>query len=116
MTRQQLLRKRLVALVDAVLARHEAQLLPDAEAPDGILGEEVQVQTWEGHRLPNLSTDDARAINEIIDALRRIGAGTYGRCAVCGDAVDFQRLQDSPTTRMCESCASDEMWRPFAAH
>lgn len=116
MTRQQLLRKRLVALVDELLARHEDQLLPEAEGHGRAAREDIQVQTWEGHRLPKLSADDARAMGELIDALRRVDAGTYGRCVMCGDAVGFQRLQDSPTTRMCESCASDELWRPVASH
>lgn len=116
MTRQQLLRKRLVALVDALLARHEHKLLPGVDALDSTAVEDVQVQTWEGHRLPILSDDDARAMEEIIDALRRVETGTYGQCVACGEGIDFRRLQDSPTTRMCEGCASDEMWRPFAVH
>jgi RNA polymerase-binding transcription factor DksA len=118
MTRQQLLRNRLVALVDALLARHEDKLLPEADATGSMDGDDarIQVQTWEGHRLPSLSADDACAMDEIIDALRRVGVGTYGRCVVCGDAVGFQRLQDYPTTRMCEGCASDEMSRPFSVH
>jgi len=116
MTRQQLLRKRLVALVDALLARHQGKLLPEGNALDSTSGEEIQVETWEGHRLPTQDTDDARAMDEIIDALRRVDAGAYGRCVVCGDAVGFQRLQESPTTRMCEVCAGDEVWRPFASH
>jgi len=116
MTRQQLLRKRLVALVDAVLARHEGKLLPPEAASGGAAGEEPEVQTWDGHRLPVLSADDACAMDEIVDALHRIGAGIYGSCVVCGEVLDFQRLQDSPTARMCEGCAGDEKWRPFALH
>jgi DnaK suppressor protein len=116
MTRQQLLRKRLVALVDALLARYEDQLLPDPDAPDSTIGEELQVQIWDGHRLPSLSDDHARAVDEIVDVLRRIGAGAYGRCVVCGVAVGFQRLHSSPTARMCEECASDEQCRPLAFH
>jgi RNA polymerase-binding transcription factor DksA len=116
MTRQQVLRKRLVALVDALLARHEDELLPDADAIDSPAGREAQAQMWEAHRLPGSSADDACAMDEIVDALRRVDAGTYGRCVVCDDALGFQRLLDSPTTRMCESCASDERWRPFAVH
>jgi DnaK suppressor protein len=116
MTRRQLLRKRLVALVDALLARHEDRLLPETDAPDATAVEEIQVQTWEGHGLPASSDDHVCAMDEIIDALRRVDAGTYGRCVVCGDPVGFQRLQNSPTTRMCEGCTDDEAWRPLAFH
>jgi RNA polymerase-binding transcription factor DksA len=55
-------------------------------------------------------------MNEVIDVLRRVDAGTYGQCVVCGEAVGFHRLRDSPTTRMCEGCAGDEVGRPFAIH
>jgi DnaK suppressor protein len=116
MTRQQLLRRRLVALANTLLARYEDKLPPDASETDSTADEGVQIEMWEGHRLPSLSTEDARSMNEIVDALRRVDAGSYGWCVVCGDAVGFQRLEDFPTARMCESCASDEMWRPFAVH
>ena len=39
-------------------------------------------------------------------ALARMAAGTYGTCAVCGDAIDRPRLRVIPQARACFACAS----------
>lgn len=51
--------------------------------------------------------DSARMqISEIDTALARIAAGTYGRCAVCGDAMPPQRLRARPFASSCVPCSS----------
>jgi RNA polymerase-binding transcription factor DksA len=42
-----------------------------------------------------------RRLEETDAALARIGAGTYGRCAVCGNAIPGARLEARPTTDRC---------------
>ena len=38
-------------------------------------------------------------------ASERIGAGTFGKCEVCGAAVGEERLSAMPATRRCIVCA-----------
>lgn len=45
-------------------------------------------------------------LSEVEQALRRIDAGTYGRCEQCGDPIADELLADRPTARQCVSCAS----------
>jgi len=107
MTREQIIRARLVELVDALLARYAGRLL----APEHPY-EEPRLRTWGGHDVPDMSAADTRAMNELVDALLRIDAGNYDTCGACGNVIGFQRLHESPTTQLCEICAQDEGWRP----
>jgi DnaK suppressor protein len=43
---------------------------------------------------------------ELDEALRRVDAGSYGRCERCGREVDAGRLQARPATTTCIDCAS----------
>ena len=47
----------------------------------------------------------AAEVEEIEGALRRVAAGTYGRCEECGGPIPRARLQALPYTRHCVSCA-----------
>ena len=55
-------------------------------------------------------TDNAligREVDEVRDiesALSRLDAGTYGRCAGCGEPIDFERLIAYPTGTRCVRC------------
>ncbi len=42
---------------------------------------------------------------QIIDALKRMRAGTYGACATCGDPISYDRLLIVPETNTCIACA-----------
>lgn len=46
----------------------------------------------------------AAEVEEIEGALRRIAAGTYGRCEQCGTAVDPARLEARPQAALCITC------------
>jgi len=48
----------------------------------------------------------ADAIRRIDQALARLGAGTYGECAVCGEAIAPRRLALDPAIATCLECAS----------
>ena len=45
-------------------------------------------------------------LKESTDALRRLEAGTYGRCEVCGAGISPGRLEARPTARTCIHCAA----------
>ncbi|MFF0746867.1 TraR/DksA family transcriptional regulator [Streptomyces sp. NPDC004111] len=45
-----------------------------------------------------------RVLKEIDEAFARIGAGTYGTCQGCANAVPVERLEILPYTRYCVAC------------
>ncbi|MGD8466478.1 MAG: TraR/DksA C4-type zinc finger protein [Anaerolineae bacterium] len=46
-------------------------------------------------------------IAQLEEALERLGAGTYGICESCGQAIDPERLEALPQTRLCIDCARE---------
>jgi DnaK suppressor protein len=48
-----------------------------------------------------LTRIEARSLAAIDAAMHRIDAGTYGRCAVCGRAIEAERLAAVPETTLC---------------
>jgi DnaK suppressor protein len=40
-------------------------------------------------------------LNEVAQAIQRLEDGTYGRCEVCGVAIEPARLEAMPATRFC---------------
>jgi RNA polymerase-binding transcription factor DksA len=52
------------------------------------------------------SGQDAAVIDDILDALERIGEGTYGRCELCREWLPRERLVSVPWARRCASCES----------
>ncbi len=49
-----------------------------------------------------------RRVQMIDDALQRMEAGEYGRCASCGDAIDEGRLEVRPLSIRCVTCADTQ--------
>ncbi len=45
-------------------------------------------------------------LKESTDALRRLDAGSYGHCEVCGNPIAPERLLARPTARTCIHCAA----------
>ncbi len=45
------------------------------------------------------------ALNDVEDALARIGHDSYGVCEACGTAIPLPRLRELPMTRWCTTCA-----------
>lgn len=48
---------------------------------------------------------DQSEVRRIDAALARIGAGTYGICQACGEAISPARLDLLPDTPFCKNCA-----------
>jgi DnaK suppressor protein len=68
---------------------------------------EERRQAIERSASANLDETLAQELLETQAALRRLSAGTYGRCEGCGGAVGRQRLLALPAARYCVGCASD---------
>lgn len=47
---------------------------------------------------------DLEEIRDIEGALRRLAAGTWGKCIVCGQAIPGERLAAYPTAKRCRPC------------
>ncbi|MES4891007.1 TraR/DksA C4-type zinc finger protein [Streptomyces sp. NPDC096012] len=45
-------------------------------------------------------------LDELDQALERLEAGAYGRCAVCGEPIPWERLEVRPATTTCVHCAA----------
>jgi|SRR4051812_30363819 len=59
-------------------------------------GQEVSLSLLENERLIGAL---------VADALRRIDAGTFGRCTECGREIGDERLNALPYTPFCVECA-----------
>ncbi len=42
--------------------------------------------------------------NEVVGALARIEAGTFGTCERCGNPIPAERLEAIPTATLCVAC------------
>ena len=58
----------------------------------------------EVHIQLKLKQTDAKILQAIEDALRRIDGGTYGTCKDCGEEISEARLKAIPWTRSCITC------------
>jgi len=58
----------------------------------------------EVHIQLKLKQTDAKILQAIEDALRRIEHGTFGVCRDCGEPIADARLQAIPWTRSCRAC------------
>src|SRR3954471_13730142 len=52
----------------------------------------------------NKSTQERRLLNLTEVALRRIGDGTFGECAHCGESINHKRLEAVPWAQYCIAC------------
>lgn len=48
----------------------------------------------------------AAELRQVESALQRVGAGHYGLCEDCGEAIDERRLRALPATPFCTACQS----------
>jgi len=51
---------------------------------------------------------DKRELDEIADALRRLGSGIYGMCQSCRKRIALPRLRAVPAARFCRACQEVE--------
>jgi DnaK suppressor protein len=58
----------------------------------------------EVHIQLKLKQTDAKILQAIEEALRRIDTGTYGICRDCGEPIAPARLNAIPWTRVCITC------------
>ena len=70
---------------------------------------ELRVRVFEG------SNEELAEFNELLAALARMEAGTWGQCAKCGQAIGRDRLRALPETRCCMDCVRSQSVRAPSA-
>ena len=98
-------RARLVVAVEH-LEKENAGSLEDELSELGGRGEDdhladVAGPAYEREFAVGLEEGAQQTIEEIDAALKRIGAGSYGVCEVCGEPIGAERLSAIPWTRLC---------------
>ena len=56
--------------------------------------------------LLSLNESERTRLQEVDEALDRIGAGTYGICEECGEPIGPKRLEVRPVAKYCVPCLS----------
>lgn len=110
--RERSLRERLIQRRREVadeLARDMAEvaLAPDARGEDLTPSQhpaDVASDLEQRERLVAQTTADQARLTSIDDALTRLGAGAYGRCVDCGEAIPLERLAALPHAARCIGC------------
>lgn len=87
--------------------------LTDLGAPPESGGVEVDIEegfadsaqaTAERSQLVSLLEELQNRYREVVGALDRITAGTYGKCESCGQDISVERLEALPSARLCMNC------------
>ncbi len=63
-------------------------------------------ESYQRERAYMLKSAEARSLREVDEALKRVAAGTYGKCESCGKSIAKARLEVVPHARLCVKCAA----------
>ena len=69
----------------------------------------------EVHIALKLKQTDAKILQAIEEALKRIDKGTYGVCRDCGEMIAPARLNAIPWTRVCIACKEKQKSSPICS-
>lgn len=74
---------------------------------DGIqdIGDEA-ANIYNKQILLSLNENERMRLQEVDEALDRIGGGTYGICEECGESINLKRLEVRPVAKYCVACLS----------
>lgn len=103
------IRNRLFLRRRALLTRYRDELERVEEELATKHAEDVERATeqWDAEVLSSLGDADVRSLVAVVDALRRLDAGTYGRCVECEQPIGAARLEALPETPLCINCAGE---------
>ena len=79
------------------------ETMSDVNSRQGDLADQASGNN-EVHIQLKLKHTDAKILQAIEEALRRIDKGTYGICRDCGEEIAPARLNAIPWTRVCITC------------
>ncbi len=99
LARRSELRKRLgLELEELAHVKHSSASGDAADAAFDASGEEIS---------STLAELESRELAQIERALRRLKAGTYGKCEICSVRIPVARLNALPFSTLCVSCQRD---------
>ncbi len=101
---EQAVRTQLQARLDALLKR-VGEITDDLRRPGDRDWQERAAEVENDEVLENLDESSRAEVVQVRAALRRLDAGTYGRCAKCGEPIGAARLAAIPSTTTCVACA-----------
>ena len=81
----------------------EHQPAPD-EQQEGSMGQhagDLGTDVEEAMERQGLADESRRQVADIDSALARLDEGTWGRCVVCGNEIDGERLEARPQADRC---------------
>ncbi|MFN3824152.1 MAG: TraR/DksA family transcriptional regulator [Pseudorhodobacter sp.] len=97
-------REALEARLSDLLSRLDA-IETELEGHEARDWEDLAVERESDEVLEGLGLSGQQEIRMIRAALERIGDGTYGLCAKCGNRISEDRLDVLPETPFCRDCA-----------
>ncbi len=99
------------AALEEQLTSVERQLSEHGIAAEGGLHVEVDegfadsaAATTERSELLALAEQLRSHRTEILEAMKRLEEGSYGKCANCGNDIPIERLEALPTATLCVTC------------
>ncbi|HUP35667.1 MAG TPA: TraR/DksA family transcriptional regulator [Candidatus Limnocylindria bacterium] len=103
-------RRRLLAAREALLRTLAGsdEEMADLEAPGPGDATDRAAAASVASLVSRLAGHDKRELDEIADALRRLGAGAYGVCESCREPIALPRLRAVPAARFCLTCQEAE--------
>jgi DnaK suppressor protein len=90
--------KRRELLTDLARLKGEVREAGEPEVRDSI--DEVTSDEISGESFQEI-TEKSKTLEQVEDALKRVAAGTYGKCIVCGRQISPARLEALPWTPYC---------------
>ncbi len=100
--RQKLLEKR-AELVSVVQKTEDYGRQANTEAEGMDLADKAS-SSYTKEFMFSKSDSDRQLLQEVVDALRRLDEGDFGKCMNCGEAVERKRLEAVPWSPFCLSC------------
>jgi RNA polymerase-binding transcription factor DksA len=69
--------------------------------------DELRATADQADEVSEVLAEGARvALRDVLDALRRMDLGSYGRCVVCDERIPLARLEVIPAVAECLPCRS----------
>lgn len=67
---------------------------------------EVGTDSFDRETALNLASGEYERLEQVVEALKRIKAGTFGTCEGCGGEIPKKRLEVFPAAEYCIECKS----------
>lgn len=100
------LREQLLERKDFLEFDHNARLLEVRRSGDHVTADEVDLaaESTEFDITVHAAFRDGQELDAVIEALRKLEEGSYGKCEECRKAINPKRLQALPYATLCIDC------------